>query len=718
MRTMKAVIQIFIVLFFTFINTSQLFSQPWPGQQGDGPASESESVETEIDKEFQWLKEEAEATFVITASRVKEDIRKSAASITVITEKQIRQMGARHLMDVLRTVPGMSSYFYSEGFYRIDSRGLMKATGQDILIMVNSHPVNDSFFGGATWTYDTLTVDNIRRIEVIRGPGSAMYGANAFSGVINVITKEPEDIDGVQITAGGGSYDTRQCNFLFGKARDEMGIAFNFNYLDTDGYEPYIGQDSQTAADNIFGTHTSLAPGKGKNSNKKYDVSLMLKYKGFKFDGRYIRRERIPPVTPLGSLNEKSVNDPLGYYMNLSYEHDIWENVRFFGKIYRNHHRYTPDFSLYPNSPMMTPEGPAFLSEDGIIAKPSNKNNRTGFETQVTYQPRETHTIVFGGTYEKMKQYDVRYFANFLYDMDNPDILIPLSSVRDLTEEQNMNRNADREFSAVFGQWLWDITDNFRLSIGGRYDDYSDFGDSFNPRVGLVWEIIKGLDMKLLYGRAFRAPSFHELYSQNNPAIWGNSDLDPETIDTYEVSFGTVVGGFSSRLTGFWNIIEDSIRAAKLDDGRFVFQNSDELRSRGAEVELKYDFGRGTYLAMNYTYQDAENTDTKERSPSIPKHKGTVMANIRLSDHFNLYTDFYFKDDFKRQSGDDREDMSGFGVANASLIAKDFFKGLEIRGSVYNLLDKDYTLSTSKGSLPGDLSMPERNFIVEMRYSF
>ncbi|MDM8522416.1 TonB-dependent receptor plug domain-containing protein [Desulfococcaceae bacterium HSG8] len=224
--------------------------------------------------------------FVVTASRVKEDIRKSAASISVITDEQIRQMGARHLTDVVRTVPGMSFVYATSSNHWVNSRGIGKNVGQDILIMINSHPVNSSFFGGALWTYDTLVVDNIKRIEVIRGPGSAMYGANAFSGVINVITKDAGDIDGCQLTAGAGTYDTRQYNFLFGKTWNDTDIVFNFNYFKTDGFQPYIEQDVQTGLDQRFGTDASLAPGRSKADQEQYDVSLTLGHRGLKFDGR------------------------------------------------------------------------------------------------------------------------------------------------------------------------------------------------------------------------------------------------------------------------------------------------------------------------------------------------------------------------------------------------------------------------------------------------
>jgi len=237
--------------------------------------------------------------------------------------------------------------------------------------------------------------------------------------------------------------------------------------------------------------------------------------------------------------------------------------------------------------------------------------------------------------------------------------------------------------------------------------------------VGLTWAFAKGFDMKLLYGRAFRAPSFYELYTQNNPSILGNPDLKPETVDTYEISLGAEFDRvFSGRITGFQNTIKDNIDLISAGSQGEIFQNKNELQSQGFEIEMKYDFGRGTYLAMNYTFQEAENRDTNESLWNIPRHKGNIMANIRLSRYLSFYTDLCFQDGYERESGDYREEHSGFGIVNATLIAKKLIKGLEIRGSVYNLLDKEYTFPTATDTLPVDIPMPGRNFIFELQYKF
>jgi iron complex outermembrane receptor protein len=293
-------------------------------------------------------------------------------------------------------------------------------------------------------------------------------------------------------------------------------------------------------------------------------------------------------------------------------------------------------------------------------------------------------------------------------------VIIPLPSVQKWPEEiadQYLMDEETRNLKAVFFEDVWDITGDLRLTLGARYDHYSDFGDHFSPRGGLTWEYMKGYDLKLLYGHAFRAPSFIEYYSPQQ----GNSDLNPEKIDTYEISLGAeFTRNFNSRITYYYREHKDLIVASSTFPP-WNYVNWGEDRDQGFELEMRYDFGRGTYLAGNYNYQDW-------KSGSESKiHIGKVMANIRLSRYLNFYSDCFLMDGWQRWDPEDtRDDPSGYAIVNATLIARKFlkgFKGLELRGSVYNLLDEDYTSQWS-ATLPNDIPMPDRHYIVEMKYKF
>jgi len=164
------------------------------------------------------------------------------------------------------------------------------------LNMINSHPIYDVYSQGLwQWGHATMPMDNVKRIEFVRGPGSALYGAGAYDGVINVITKGAEDIDGVEVTARGGSWDTQQYNLLFGKTISGLEAVLNFNYFKTHGHRAFIKEDHWTYWDRInallYGLPPiSLAPGYTKGDEEKYDLALNLKFKGFTLDGRYVDR--------------------------------------------------------------------------------------------------------------------------------------------------------------------------------------------------------------------------------------------------------------------------------------------------------------------------------------------------------------------------------------------------------------------------------------------
>jgi outer membrane receptor protein involved in Fe transport len=186
--------------------------------------------------------------------------------------------------------------------------------------------------------------------------------------------------------------------------------------------------------------------------------------------------------------------------------------------------------------------------------------------------------------------------------------------------------------------------------------------------------------------------------------------LKPEKIDTYELSFGAnLTEALNVRITGFHNTVKDSIELATTAQGTRMFQNESKIRSQGIETEMKYDFGKGTYAGANYTYQDVKNLDTDERAWNAPMHKGNLFANIRLSRNFNLFTDMYWQGKYTRASGDSRSDNDGFVLVNTTLLVKNFWKELELRGSIYNVFDTDYTFPTANGSLPVDYPMPGRS---------
>ena len=147
---------------------------------------------------------------------------------------------------------------------------------------------------------------------------------------------------------------------------------------------------------------------------------------------------------------------------------------------------------------------------------------------------------------------------------------------------------------------------------------------------------------------------------------------------------------------------------------------------QGEEVEIKYDLGRGSYLGLNYRYMIYQKRFIAAYSPM---HLGNVMANFRLSKFFNFYASCHIEDGFRRdrltlygrRNWEKRDDISGYGIVNTTLIAKKFLKGyegFEVRGSIYNLFDKDYVSPYPLLILPEDLPRAGRTFLLEVKYKF
>jgi len=686
-----------------------------------GVASPEEPVENpiakedDLDDELKYLKEE---TYVITPSKIPQRIEKAPGTIHVVTDKQIRQMGARYLKEVVQTVPGWYVWEMWRGdvFYARSKAG---GFSSEILFMMNSHQVNELFIGSATETYANLDLDNVKRIEFVTGPGSSLYGSGAMAGIINIITKEGDDVDGLQVTGRGGSFNTWEGNALFGKTIHGLEVAAYADYRTTDGFQGHVDQDRQSVLDGLFGTHASLAPGNMKGDAYQWDAQLTLKYEGFKFDGKYIDKKRdwafgwwSPTLDNMSNQQNKD------YYLNLSYDATPTEGLDLMMKAYRNQHSLDQVNQVFPEGAyMMTPRGPMMNSVNRYVDF-GIKTSRMGAEAQAAYEIVDSNTLVGGITFEQQKAYDNQKQQNIL-STPNPYVWIPLPTVQN-PPDQYIIPDEQRNVYAAYVEDIWDILDDLRLTVGGRYDYYGDSGGQFSPRLGVNYGFLENYYTKFLYGKAFRAPYFAELYDP----FYGNPDLKNETEETFELSFGANLLPFSGQVTVFRNQFDNAIGPdVRGESPTYQYINAREYTFHGVELQMKYDFGRGTYLSMNYTHMNYDYPAGVDENIGYmrPERFGTLMGNVRLNKYLNFNAYFLYRGGWVRSEGDTREDPGDYVIANTTLIAKDFLKelkGLEVRAAVYNLFNKEYTTPTAQGELPGDYPMPGINFMLELRYTF
>ncbi len=673
---------IFLLLNLTFFPVESLHAQ---------------SKETGLEEIFAIFSEEE---IVVSALKKPRTVSKSPAIMSVITARQIRQMGARTLSDILEAVPGFDITMNTNGIREIGVRGVLQQGSSKIKVLIDGHSVNEPGTGGASWNFFDLVVENIKRIEIIRGPGSALHGQNAFLAVINVITKDTDDIDGLQLTTSGGSFDTQNYNVLFGKEYRGLKFSGYLDYFDTEGFSKNIDQDI------IFRDAASLTPGRSENSKEKTDLNLKLSFKNLEIKSKYMKKKREGYIGIDHALSDETVWRDTYIFGELVYRLPLGEKLNMITKAYYDQYNSDAVIESRPNG---------FMSgtyPDGITGKTRIKYRTIGFEDQLNYNLFEGNELTFGFQYEWIHQGDIHFHANI-----KPLTLDPLPTFASFTHDLPFTRRATRHIWAFFLQDEWSITKDIDLTIGVRHDNFTRFGGTTNPRIGVIWRFLEDAHLKILFATAFRAPNFNEMFFINNPVTVGNPSLDPEKINTFEVGLGY---NFTEHIRGNVNYFSNRIRDRIQKDFKIPSQDQNRggARIKGIEAELKADWGNDNYFFANYTFQKTEETRNRNRLPFTPEHKANFGVNVGLWKYVNANMNTFVSGPRPRESGDTRGNMPSYTLTNLTLIGKNFIDNFEIRGSVFNLFDKNYDDPSPKSTVPTDYPQQGRSFMIEFRYSF
>ncbi len=705
------ILTLIILAHYLFSSISFTFAA---GNTNDDPVS-LESKLDPLDQELAWLYAEADYVSIATKSKLK--VSEAPSIVTVITEEEIRNSGLRLLTEVFAMVPGFD-VIKSPGLGQVSYgvRGVVGSVNK-VKVLVDGHSLNEPFTGSAREFFDDLPLKNVKRIEIIRGPGSALYGENAFLGVVNIITKTADDIDGLEVSTGFGSYDTQEYNILYGDKFFGIDIDGFANYYNTNGLSEEIKTDALT--NQPFFNRFSLAPGDTDDSRNRLDTYIKASYGGFGFKGRYTNKDREQFIGPDDILVD-DVDQFLNYAMGeLSYAFEIGEKTAVASKIYYDQYDMEFDLQTLPDGFVIPADldndGDIEIFPDGHLFDVFVTNRRLGSDIQFDYALSENNDLTVGFNYIWEKQDNVQTYSN-----TDAATGAYLGTVRNVSDTANWLSEATRQIWAIYFQDIWNITDDLGLTIGVRHDHYSDFEGTTNPRLGVVWNFIDKATLKALYGQAFRAPTFAELYLTNNSVELGSPDLQPETIRTYEVGLGYKFSKITNiNVNYFFNVIRDQISYEPLEEGSniSIVGNFGGSNIQGVELEANADLGflwNGAQAFANYTYQDAESKG--DPITGQPRHKGNVGVNAGIGKYLNANIHAFISDERIRHEVDTRDDSPGYALLNLTLTAKEFFKTMTIKASMFNLLDKDY--NDPAAFIPTDLPRPGRTFFVEVGYDF
>lgn len=665
------------------------------------------------------LEELGQIRVVSIASGTSTPLDKAAAITSVISAEDIAAIGATDLDQVLETVPGLHVNHSDQGFTpKYVFRGITSSFNPQALLLINGVPATSAMFGNQGNIWGGMPVKAIRRIEVIRGPGSALYGADAYAGVINIITKNAQDVDGVVAGVRTGSFDTQGAWVEAGTHWHDTGVSLILEHQSTDGWRRTIDRDAQTNADEIFNTSASLAPGPVNTSADQLDARLELNGARWKLRAGVQDRRNVgtgpglaQALDPEGRYKSQRINVDYSYqWLKIVDGLDIESRVSYF------HFTQEPenDIFLFPPGAF----GGAF--PDGFLGSPGYKEQQIRLDLSSIYSAIDNHRILSGIGAFWADLYEVTERKNFNTDFS------PKGEVVDVSDDPNQvwMPEEDRKNYYAFVQDEWQFAQNWQLVSGLRYDYYADFGGTVNPRAALIWATTDNLTTKLLYGRAFRAPSLNELYVANNPINVGNDNLDPETIDTFELALAYQP---NSRLfygvNVFYYEIDDLI-SAQPSPGLAAnqYQNSGKRKGHGGELEASYQLHDNLKLAANYAYQTAEDQESSESVGQAPNHQAYARIEWRVASPWKLTTQVNWVGEQKRGPSDPRAPVDDYTTVDITARTNGLWRGFDLAVSVRNAFNADVRdpspYSEPSPAIPGDFPMPGRFAYIEAQYQF
>ena len=653
-------------------------------------------------------------------------IAKAPATTTVITAKDIKAIGATDLDEVLETVPGLHVARSNVGYNPIYTiRGIYSDFNPQILVLINGIPITNLFQGDRSEVWGGMPVEAIARIEVIRGPGSAVYGADAFAGVINIITKTKQDISGTEVGGRGGSFNTWDAWVLHGDTWGGFDVAATFEFHHTDGQRRFIDADAQTGLDRALGTNASLAPGPVNLQRDNIDARLDVARGDWRLRAGLQRRRNWgngAGVAQALDPNNRFASDR--WNMDLTYHNptfaqnwDVTSQISYLDtsqEVERNLVLFPPGanlgFGVFP---------------DGVIGNPEVFERHARLDLSAFYTRFDRHLVRVGAGFNYGSIYDVRESKNFGLDPATGAPLPPSSPPVDVTDTPFVFlRDGDRRNYYFFLQDAWNFANDWELTTGVRYDDYSDFGDTFNPRLALVWQTRHDLTTKVLYGQAFRAPSFAETRNINNPTFLGNSSLAPETIKSVELAFDyRPIEPLRLGLNLYQYWWDDIIRFVS-DAGTTTrtAQNAGQQTGHGFELEADWRPLSTLRLLGNYGYQESTDETTHKDAGNAPHHHVYVRAEWEFLPDWHLSPQLNWVVDRERILGDNRPAIADYNTVDLT-IRKTNLKGhWQLGFSVRNLFDADAREPSPAGSpmaaIPNDLPLAGRSVYGEVRFDF
>lgn len=585
---------------------------------------------------------------VYTASRFPQARAEAPSALTVITAEQIRLYGYRSLDEILRSVPGV--HISSDRVYQyIGVRGLRRPQdfNSPVLLLVDGQRINDGIYDSASIGTDfPVDVELIERVEFVRGPGSSVYGSNALLGVINVITRIPARLTAGRLTAEGGDAAARralaQTDVAVGDGM--ASLLLSASYASRDGNDLYIPAFDDPASNNGVARNV--------DGDKYKRFMATLRAGTWRLQLVHSDRRKQVPLPIYGA----DFNDPRNLFrdtqgfVNLSYETEAGNDYSLQARLFNSYYRYGGD-----------------LAYDGILNLDRASARRWGMEARSLFSGWPHHRLIAG----------IELIDDYQLNQSNYDES-PSAIYFD-------DRRSARQ-RGVFLQDEWALRESLKLTSGLRYDRKNGNGVS-SPRIALIFQPAAGHSLKLLYGRAFRAPSTYERFyaaSGYSP----NPALTPERTTNWDLLWESHPAPSLRLQLGLQHFRIDHFIVEGTDSGGNIqYINSARVKSSGVDLDIEKHWAAGLQSRISLSLQrthDGLNGGELIDSPDLiyKLYSSTPLPRTTA----RLALEIQGLNERRSRLGN----ANGYALTNLTLSGLRLSPALSISASLYNIFDHGY----------------------------
>jgi len=611
---------------------------------------------------------------IVSVTKTFTKINEAPAAVRVITSETIKENGFFTLEEALSVLPGFqfrniqgfNSYIFQRGIPNQNNLSLLLVDG----IQINELN-SGGFYGGGQFN-----LDDVERIEVVYGPASALYGTNAVSGIINIITKNPENDAGFRLNGLYGSFNTYNggISYSYYNEKDEFGVRFSANIKNSEKADLSGSEGDYNWSSNM------------ENYEKDYSINLKSRYHNLSF-GLIFQNKQSSRTTNYKTTGTKYLD-----------RNTLW-NISFINSYLKYDYAFSPAINLlstlYYRNTTINDNTVAYIIDTSQVGY-YRPNNLIGLENMLSYSPFLGLSLIGGILFE--------------YESLADDYSITYSNAS--WEKPPAPPKPPMENNTLFSAYLqtqYKLNESFNLYGGVRFDHSSVYDNVFTPRMGIVFNYDK-LSIKLLYSEAFRAPKPWD-YSFG----LGNAGLKPEKMRSFEISSQYSLSQNTSVNLSIYKNKLDNIIVQESINNNYRSVNKGNVEIFGVEISLEYK-ENPVKSFFNYTYNSSIDS-SGTMTPEIAKH----CANLGITYYPFNSLDMTIRCAYygERKNPKLINSANSYFVDDAvviySSVSYSGFKNYRISITVDNLLNQIYYHTSNRP--PDRYRQPQRTILFKIEYS-